>query len=283
MRLSGPMLMFLAQIAFTIMVVFVKISREELSTFEVAFWRSVIAVPLLMLMYRNISWQIRDKKLILFRVVLGFGALCSFFAAAKGLTIADLSLISKIQPILVAILAPILIGSTEKASRKLWGLIGLALVGCAILLAPSLEVGSKYGLFAVLAAIFSAQAHILLRRLRREHPGIIVLWFQCGTGVLSILACLLTLGTVPIPPKHLWLPLVGVGLTATLGQLLMTLAYKRAKAATVATASYVGPLVAVIADVVAFNVFPTWNVYVGGSIVVIAGLLLLRTTQEKVD
>ena len=283
MRLSGPILMVLAQVAFTVMVVFVKIAREELSTFEVALWRSVVAIPVLMLMYRNLSWQIRDKRIILLRVVLGFGALCSFFAAAKGLSIADLSLISKIQPILVAILAPILIGSAEKASSRLWGLMALAMVGCVILLAPSLEVGSKYGLYAVLAAIFSAHAHIFIRRLRMEHPGIIVLWFQCGTGILSLLACLLTLGTIPLPPSHLWLPLVGVGVMATLGQLLMTLAYKRTKAATVAIASYVGPLVAVGADVVAFGVFPTWNVYVGGSIVVLTGVMLLRQTQSEDD
>lgn len=279
MRLSGPVLMFLAQVAFTIMVVFVKIAREELSTFEVALWRSVTAVPLLMLMYRNISWQIRDQKTIVLRVFFGFGALCSFFTAAKGLSIADLSLISKIQPILVALVAPFLLGNAEKASSKLWWLIGMALVGCAVLLAPSLEVGSKYGLFAVSAAIFSALAHTLLRKLRLEHPGIIVLWFQVGSGVLSVVACLLTLGTIPIPPKSLWIPLFGVGMMATLGQLLMTLGYKRAKAATVATASYAGPLVAVVADIFAFSVYPTWNVYIGGSIVVLAGILLLRQNQ----
>ena len=161
--------------------------------------------------------------------------------------------------------------------------MALAMVGCAILLAPSLEVGSKYGLFAVLAAVFSAHAHVFIRRLRKEHPGIIVLWFQGGSGILAILACLLTLGTIPLPPNHLWLPLVGVGLMATLGQLLMTLAYKRTKAATVAIASYAGPLVAVGADVLAFNVFPTWNVYIGGSIVVLAGVLLLRQTQSDND
>lgn len=283
MRLSGPILMFLAQVAFTVMVVFVKIAREELSTFEVALWRSVVAVPVLMVLYRNLSWHIRDRKLIVLRVVFGFGALCSFFAAAKGLYIADLSLISKIQPILVAVLAPILIGSSEKASPKLWGLMAIAMVGCVILLAPSLEVGSKYGLFAVLASVFSAHAHIFIRRLRMEHPGIIVLWFQSGTGILSLLACLLTLGTIPLPPNHLWLPLVGVGVMATLGQLLMTLAYKRTKAATVAIASYAGPLVAVGADVVAFNVFPTWNVYIGGSIVVLAGVLLLRQTNRDTE
>ena len=124
--------MFLAQVAFTVMVVFVKIVRQELSTFEVAFWRSVVAIPLLILVYRNISWKIQDTKTIILRTVLGFGALCSFFGAAKGLYIADLSLISKIQPILVAIIAPIILGQTERPSPQIWWIIGVSLIGCLI-------------------------------------------------------------------------------------------------------------------------------------------------------
>ena len=279
MKYSGPVLMFLAQVAFTIMLVFVKIVRQELSIFEVAFWRSLVAVPILMIMYRKVSWNVNDRQTIVLRVLLGFCALCCFYGAAKGLPIADLSLISKIQPILIALLAPILIGKSEKASHQLWGLMALAMIGCAILLAPSLEIGSQYGLLAVLAAIFSAHAHILIRILKDEHPGVIVLWFQAGSGIMAFLIALCTLEEIHLPPSHLYWPLVGVGLMAILGQLFMTLAYKHTKAATVAIASYSGPLVAVCADIIAFGIFPTWNVYVGGSIVVLAGILLMRSVH----
>ena len=155
MTTSGPVLMILAQVAFTVMVVFVKIVRQDLSTFETALWRSVFAVPLLLLWARNRSWHIQDKQAILFRTLFGFGALCSFFGAAKGLSVADLSLISKIQPLLVALIAPFVLGSMEKASSRLWGLMMVAMIGCSILLAPELRVGSWYGLLAILAAISS--------------------------------------------------------------------------------------------------------------------------------
>ena len=91
------------------------------------------------------------------------------------------------------------------------------------------------GCMLLLLLFFQAHAHTLLRKLRTEHSGIIVLWFQCGSGILAILACLLTIGTIPIPANHLWLPLIGVGLMATLGQLLMTLTNARQRQA-VATA-----------------------------------------------
>ena len=279
MKPSGPVLMILAQIAFTIMVVFVKIARQELGTFDVAFWRAIIAVPFLMFIYRNISWHIQDRQSMVLRTGLGFGALCSFFAATKGLSIADLSLISKIQPMLVALLAPLILGKTERASSRIWILIAISMIGCSILLAPSLEVGSRYGLFAISASIFSAHAHIFIRKLKGEHSGVVVLWFQFGSGILALLCCLLTQGSLLIPHYSLWFPLFMVGISATIGQLLMTWAYKKNNAAPIALASYIGPVFAVGADLIAFNVLPTANVYIGGSIVILSGIALIQSQK----
>ena len=107
-----------------------------------------------------------------------------------------------------------------------------------------------------------------------------VLWFQAVSGILALCACFLSLGGVPKPPEHLWFSLIGVGVWATIGQLLMTAAYQREKAAIVSTASYAGPVAAVIADIIAFGDFPSWNGYLGGGIVIAAGVLLLRSNQQ---
>ena len=281
MKLSGTVLMIAAQIAFTIMVVFVKEARQEMDTFQVALWRSVTAVPILLLLCWKGSWKIHNKTFLLLRIGMGFGALCCFFGAAKGLSIADLSLISKIQPMLVAVLAPLLLGMTEKASSRLWGLMLLALVGCSILLAPSLQIGSLYGLLAVAASCFSAVAHVCLRKLQNERSVLVVFWFQMGSGLLASVCCLAQMGSIPLPPSHLWGALLGIGLMATVGQLLMTAAYQKEKAAVVAVASYAGPVFAVLADVIAFDLFPTWNGYLGGAIVIVAGMLLVNNSHGK--
>ena len=59
----------------------------------------------------------------------------------------------------------------------------------------------------------------------------------------------------------------------------MTMAYKKEKAAVVAVASYAGPLMAVLADAMAFSTLPSWNGYFGGAIIIIAGVLLIRDTK----
>ena len=278
---SGVIRMMLAQIAFTAMVTLVKIARQELSTFEVACWRSVVILPLLMLWLYKDSWRVATPKTLFWRVTLGFCALSSFFGAAKGISIADLSLISKLQPIFVAIFAPIFIGVGEKPDRWLWILMSVAIVGCVLLLAPSLQIGNSYGLLAVSAALFSGGAHTCLRLLKNESPMVVVLWFQIATAGYGGLCTWLTLGHIPLPPSHLWLILFGVGICAIIGQWLMTSAYKYERAPIVAAASYVGPVFAVFADVWTFSEWPTPIGIGGGILVVGSGLWLLKLSQKQ--
>lgn len=281
MKNSGVLRMVLAQVAFTGMVAFVKVARQDLSTFEVAFWRSVLILPLFVFLMKGSTWRVSSTRVLSFRVLLGFSALCCFFGAAKGLTLADLSLISKLQPTCVALLAPLLIGKSEKPEPWLWAIMAVAMVGCVVLLAPSIEVGSIYGILAVFAALFSAGAHTCLRLLKSESSMGVVMWFQLGTMALGGVMCFATLGEIPIPASHLWLPLFGVGFFAVLGQFLMTTAYKMEKAPVVATASYIGPVFAVVVDFIAFSDIPTLMSLFGGGLVIGAGLLLLWLSQRK--
>jgi drug/metabolite transporter (DMT)-like permease len=266
--------MIVAQLFFTLMIVLVKIARAELSGFEIALWRGVGSIPLLLLFCRGNSWNIAQKEVLLLRILFGFAALSSFYIAAKSLTVADLAMIVKIMPILVALSAPFVLGAEERPEHSLWWVMFLALCGCALLLAPSFELGVTGGLWALSAALFSSMAHLALRALKNESPWAVVLWFQLGVVVLALGSVLLHKGFIPIPPARLWLHLLGVGVFAALGQLCMTAAYGKSKASTVAAASYVGPVWAVAADALFFSFAPTWNLWVGGAILIFSGLWL---------
>jgi drug/metabolite transporter (DMT)-like permease len=75
--------------------------------------------------------------------------------------------------------------------------------------------------------------------------------------------------------------LVGCALSASAGQLFLTEAYRAERAARVAAASYVGPVWALVADVVVFGVWPRAEALVGGAIIVGAGLVLLRNSPKS--
>jgi drug/metabolite transporter (DMT)-like permease len=271
------MYMTLAGLMFTIMLAAVKVARQELPTLEVIWWRSAVAIPLSYLLARQVSLVLIARGVFVLRAAFGFTAMVCFYFAAGGLAVTDLSILHKLQPILVGLLAPLLLGRAERAGAGVWLLLTTGLVGCAILLAPSLEVGNTYGLWALGGAASSAFAHIFVRALgETDDPRTIVLWFMCVSFALTSLALLVTTGTlVRVPSPELLVYLIAIGATATAGQMLMTLAYKRDRAPVVAAAAYSAPLFAVGIDVVAFDAVPAGHVLIGGAIIVGAGLILL--------
>jgi len=275
----GPLYMMLAGAFFTVMVAAVKVARTELVAFEVVFWRACISVPvtLSLVLAGRTGLAVRNPGALLLRSVLGFGAMTCFFTAAKGVSIADLSLIGKLQPIWVALAAPLVLGATERSGRGLWLVITGGMIGSALLIGPELAVGAHFGLFALAATGFSAAAHLLVRLLgRTDAPATQVFWFQVATLILASAAIALVDGGLPdLPRVGLWAPLAVCGVSAAIGQAFMTRAYALDGAARIAAASYATPVLGVVADVVAFGVWPDVGGWVGGGLVVASGLWLL--------
>lgn len=272
---AGPLLMVVAGLMFTLMVSLVKVARAELSAMDVVFWRGAAAMPAIFVLAWGYPWRPRNVPWLAARSALGLFAMIFYFYAAFGLAVTDQTLLGHLQPMVIAALAPFVLGRGEGTDLAGWALIGLGLVGSAILIAPELQIGSVYGLASLAATGFSALAHLALRRLTRtDEPAVIVLWFQGFVTVASGLYLVAT-GTFVVPPVHLWLPLAGVGVLAVVGQVLMTHAYRLDRASVVATAAYASPIWAVAVDVLAWGVLPSWTSFLGGAIVIAAGIALV--------
>ena len=144
-------------------------------------------------------------------------------------------------------------------------------------------MGNVYGLWALGATVASAFAHTFLRSLgKTDKPATVVFWFQGVVTVYAFAALMLFEGGVQLPPQHLWAQLFAIGLVGTGGQIAMTRAYALDRASTVAAASYTSPLFALVGDLFVFALVPSWNGWLGGALVVCAGLLLvLRRSPES--
>ena len=275
----GALLGVASSLAFTAMVAFVKICREELAAVEIIHWRCVVAIPFALLLARKAGLHIHNRRIFGLRLLLGFSAMVCFFTAAKGLPLANLALISRLQPILIAILAPVFLG--ERSGKMVWTVMACGLVGCGVLVWPEIDFenglteGGVFALWALGAAVFSAGAHMALRTLgKTDQPATIVFWFQVGVFLVAGLVLVVS-GEWRVPPEQTWLPLAAVGLFATLGQMAMTAAYRIEKASLVAATSYLSPLWGVVVDVTIFALMPGWELLVGGLLVIGAGLALV--------
>ncbi len=282
---AGPLYMTLAGLAFTLMVVGVKQARTELLALDVMVWRGLIATPLAYLWARRSgeTLVLVGVRPFIFRALFGFAAMTCFYTSAKGLPVADLSIITKLQPIVIAFAAPLVLGAHERAGAWIWGILAAGLAGSAILLAPGLEVGNWFGLWALAGTFLSSGAHVAIRALGgTDRPEAVVVWFQAALLVLASVALLVVEDRwIEWPTAELLPYLVLTGVMATFGQLLMTHAYRLDRAATVAAASYTSPLWAVAVDALVFSTLPGGHVWLGGSIIVGAGLFLVfRSPRE---
>ncbi len=281
---SGPLLMVLASLAFTTMVACARFARQEMPGVELVFWRAVISLPLLVIAARGVRLMIGPGRgALILRSALGFCAMTCFYVAAREVDLLTLSLIMRLQPILVTLAAPVVLDSSEYAGR---GAIVAALfgfVGSALLAAPKLQAGSWMILFALGAPFFAAGAHLALRRVAPNNSGTaIVTWFHLIMIPLALGGAAATRGGPPTMPTAgiLW-PVLGVGLFATVGQLLMTRAYSVERASLVASASYAGVLFALVYDLVLFGETPTWWALPGGAMVIGSSLWLVHRAQRK--
>ena len=273
----GPLFMILASLSFSLMVACVKLVRAELEPLQVVFWRAAISTPLLLIpVLRGPGFRLGRRKAFASRLLFGFIAMTCFYTAAKGLALVDLSLISRLQPILLAVLAPLVLGRDERAQPGVWVAAAVGFTGCALILGPTLAVGTLWGAWALGATFASACAHLSLRRVAAADAGLtIVFWFHLGMLVLAALGLGLD-GEVPaLPGGWLLAPLLGLGLLATAGQLLMTKAYSLDRAPVVAAASYSAILFSLLLDLAVFQQLPTLAALAGGTLVVGSSLWLV--------
>ncbi len=276
----GAAFMAGASFGFGGMTVMVKLMNAELPEQELVFWRSLFALPLILAVVLRARRDLIavNRWSMLRRTLFGFAAMLMFFYALSRMTLAESAILIKLQPIWVALLAPLVVG--ERPGGKVWAALTAALAGAFLVLGPSISTGviSLAGLAALGASLFSALAHLELRRLgRTDHSEVVVLNF---TVLLIVFGGLLSIPVAEMPEPSHWPLLAGLGLFATIAQFLMTRAYQSAPAPLVATIGYLSLPVAALLDWAVFQTIPSWWTVFGGLLIIAAGVALVLGKQE---
>ena len=265
--------MLLASASFTTMAALVKAIGHDVPPIEVVFFRCLLAAPILYLFIRMRGRPVivTAKRVLVFRTLFGFTAMLGFFYALTHMPLADCVFIGRSQPLILALLSPFLI--RERAPRSAWIAIGTGLAGVALIMKPAMA-WPLAAWVTLGSATASATAHLLVRRLNAtDYPLVIVFNF---TVLTALITGLWVLPTFVVPTYKEWLYILGVAVFASIGQLLMTLAYQRDRASVVASASYASVLISVIYGFIFWDEFPHPLAWAGGFLIVLGGVILLK-------
>ncbi len=271
----GAFFIVASELSFAISAAVIKQASISLPNESIVFFRNlfglVILAPLLIKAGTKIL-HTDNLKLHLARAGFGMGAMYSFFYALGHISLGDTMLIKSTIPLIIPFVS--LIWLKESISRRIIiaGILGF--MGVFLILEPNGETDWA-SLVALFSSIMAALAFVTVRKLSATEPTLRIVAYFAIFGMCISSIPLIWAWQTPTPIEYMML--IAIGLTTTIGQLLLTRGYQNAPAASVGIFTYTS---------VPFGTFLGWlffeeildiNSLFGAVLIVLAGFIVLRS------
>lgn len=275
--LQGVGWMLLAALAGATLDAVVKGLSGSYATPQIVLLRLIFGLPF-MLLYAHIEGGLRSLRprrwgWHAFRAVCAAGAIFGFFAALAWLPLMTAVTIGFVAPLLIALLSRPMLGETVGLRRWLGIVVGFG--GVLLIVQPGGAAWHPAMLAVLGAALCWALLSVSARRVGDDEPlGALVLFTM---PVSLALAAALTAGHWSSPEPLDWALFVLAGACGGSVHFCVVLAYRRARAATLAPLEYTGLVWATLYGYLFWGEVPSAPTVLGAIIVVASGITVLRS------
>ena len=248
----------------------------------------IVIIIIISLEVLGFKTGIKKPKLLKVQILRSLSLLLMtycFFTCLSKLPIVEATIISFTSPLITVLLSPFLL--KEKVTYSLLLAVGVGFIGMFIAVSPNGQFFDliKYNdwfigvLFGIASGLFYSLYQIGTRVLAPVESNMTSLIFASLAGVIFT-SVLIIINFDPAsngiawktPLISEWLLLISVGVFGVIGQLLILLAYSKARAVTLAPISYVHIIWASIFGYVIFNSTPNIQSLFGALIIILAGI-----------
>lgn len=193
-----------------------------------------------------------------------------FFWALKFQSIADTLAIFFVQPLVITMLSPVVLG--EKVGVRRWIAVAVGFIGTMIIIRPGFQ-SLNPGVFMALGAGTSLALYMLLTRRIAGSAGAMTTTFLTSlAGAVFTSIAVAYVWQAPTPQQ--WLLFMLLALIATLGHYLIVSAYDFAEASLLAPLGYAEMIMAVIAGWYFFGDFPDVWTFLGVGILIACAIYI---------
>lgn len=278
-RLAGILWILGASAGFAAMGALVKLARVELSAAQVVFWRSVVITLIAHRMVRSQGTSLRPgaPMRMALRCVFGTLAMYCFFASLAWLPLGTATALLYTSPIFTVVLAGPMLG--ERRGWRALALVAVAFGGVLLILKPSLDADLFAMGVALLGGGLAGWVYVIVRQLRTTDPPSRIVWWFAASAAAVTGPFALAEG-LPTAPET-WALVFGVGITAAIGQLGMTQAYRVEKASVIGPFSYATVVLSMFMGIGVFGEWPDRWSWLGTAIFVVAGVALARSGVKR--
>lgn len=236
----GAFFIIASELSFALSAAIIKFASTSLSNESIVFFRNffglAILIPLILKSDSNIL-KTKCLNLHLLRSASGMAAMYCFFYALSQIPLGDSMLIKSTIPLIIPFISAVWL--QEKITWRIIIAGATGFLGVFILLKPDGNIDWA-SLIALTSSVFAAIAFVTVRKLSATEPPLrIVSYFAIfGVGISS----LPMIWHWQNPTIEQYIMLIGVGLTTTIGQLLLTRGYQNAPASSVGIFTYFSPI-----------------------------------------
>ncbi len=249
----GLVSMFCSALCFSATSVLIRLA-PNIDPFKSSLFRFAIGMALLgtAAMCRRIRLEFTNSSLLLSRGFIGGLAVYIFFWSINVIGLGKGTLLSYTYPIFAAIWGVVLLG--EKLSRRGWGLIAVAFCGFFLISMGRGEDLTVLGLaewIALGGSMLSGLAIVIVRKLRATESSYAIFFSQCVIGFwLMLIPANLVPAAIGISGGFI---LLGIGVSAAIGQILMTYSYKALSVSQGSVIALVTPVANILIGVAVFG------------------------------
>lgn len=277
---EGVRAMFLSTFFFALANVFVK-QVAHLPAMEVVFFRCLLGTIFCFYGLRkaNADWKGSNRTQLFLRGFFGTAALFCFFLTVQNIPLASAMTIQYLSPIFTSIIAIFLLKESVRPMQ--WVFYAIAFAGVLFIEQFDTRVSPFYLALGIISAFGSGMAYNFVRNLKeREHPLTVVLHFQLfGLVAGGIVSCFYW----QTPVGWDWLYLLLIGITSQLGQIFLTNALQKEKAASVSIIIYSGLIYGISIGWIVFGEPQTFYSLFGMCLVVCGVILSILYSKRRVS
>jgi drug/metabolite transporter (DMT)-like permease len=278
----GPGFALLGFFLFSTHDVIIKSLGASYSPIQIVFFSTILGFPLatFLLMRDATKGNLipRYPGWVAARTILAVIGASSVFYAFSALPLSQVYAIIFASPLVITVLAIPILG--EKVGIHRWVAVVVGLIGVLIVVRPGSAEIQLGHIAAMIAAVASAAASVIIRRIGREERSVVIMLYPMMANFV-VMGALLPLVYKPVPIEHLG-GLTAIAVLGFLGGLCIISAYRNAEAAIIAPNQYSQIVWSVIFGALIFDEWPDANTALGAAIIILSGLyILLRETRSQ--
>lgn len=280
---KGAALMLTSSILFCLMAVLIKYA-SGIDSYKITLFRFIIGLALLgtAAMFGKIKLTFIHGPFLFLRGFIGSIAVFIFYLSIPKLGLGKATVIGYCFPIFAAVFSHIFLKeklTVIKAAAILTAFIGIYLLTANGIAGPSWAAAfGKYELLAVFGAVLGGIAVVLIKKLHDTDSSYAIFFAQCAIGLwLLIVPATVVPSDIGYTAVAL---LLSIGVTATVGQLLMTQGYNYVSVATGSLLGMLTPVLNYVIGVMIFHELISLRSIIGSGVIIASCAVVLLANDK---